>query len=434
MKKWASAKCQRVIDRHSAQNYRRYPFVAKWAWGAYIWDPEGNKILDLLSGYSAVLTHSWRIVIFVLVWFLLHPRRCLDLVSNAIYSVPYAMFCEAITRFTGFDRVLAKSDGGSAAESAVNALFLLAERRGIKKPKIVLFENFFHGRGRSFTTNARFDPDQYKGKGPRSKGFIVVPRTIKAIRSVLARDDVIGIMLETHRGEGGPIFDQGEYREIHRLARMHNKYIVIDDVQGAFYRCGYKMTFEEFATEQHHYRPDAVVLGKALGGGLLPISALVGTDDFMSAFTPGSEGATFSGSSLQCIVAVAVLEYLEQHGESIGKRAKEIGARFASNLADIPFVEIEHRGALIALKIHGLQSTEPLCLRLVSGEYGKRIFMKHGHVYPDRQYGTVAYVRIAPPILAITNDMIDEACMAIRTALLEISTKIAAAEALPIAA
>ncbi|MBI5004240.1 aminotransferase class III-fold pyridoxal phosphate-dependent enzyme [Candidatus Kaiserbacteria bacterium] len=433
-RRWTSAESRRVTDKHSAQNYNRYPAVAVASKGAYFWDPEGNKILDLLSGYSAVLTHSWKFVIFALVRFLLNPRCCLDLVSNVIYSVPYAMFCEAITRFTEFDRVLAKSDGGSATESAATALFLHAERRGIKKPKVVLIENYFHGRGRSFTTNARFDVDQYKGKGPRSRGFIVVPRTIKAIRSVLARDDVIGIILEMHRGEGGPLFDHGEYREIIQIARTLGKYVVLDGIQDCFYRCGDRLSFQEYDTEEHIYRPDAVVLGKALGGGLLPISALVGTDEFMSVFAPGTDGATFSGSPLQCVVATAVIEYLEKHGDAIGKRSKEIGRRFAENLKDIPHVDVEYRGSLIGLRIRGITSAESLCRRLLAGEYGQRIFMKHGHVYDDPHYGRIAHVRISPPILAITDEMIDEACRAIRVALLEISAKIDAAQSWPIAA
>lgn len=433
-KQWTSAECKRVIDKCSAQNYKRYDLVAKKSKGAYIWDPEGNKILDLLSGYSAVLTHRWMLIIRVLVRFLLSPSQCLDLVSNTIYSVPYAKFCEAITRFTGFARVLAKSDGGAIDESALTALFLLAEERGIKDPKVVLLEHYFHGRGRSFATNAEFDEDQYKGKGPKSPGIIVVPYEICDIVKALARTDVIGIILEVHQGEGGPFFNDGRYRNIIKAARKYKKYVINDGIQDSLYRCGYKMAFEEYSDKSDQYRPDAVLLGKALGGGIVPISALVGTEEFMRVFKPGTDGATFSGSALQCVVATTVIEHLEKNGEEIGKRSMEIGQRFADNLADIPFVDVEHRGSLIGLRIHGLTSADALCNKLLSGYYGQRIFIKHGHVYDDPRYGRVAHVRISPPILAITDAMIDEACKTIRTALLEISAKIAAAESWPIAA
>ena len=184
-------------------------------------------------------------------------------------------------------------------------------------------------------------------------------------------------------------------------AREHNIPIAVDEVQTGFYRCGHLWAWQESGLK---YRPDAMVLGKALGGGIMPVSALVGTEEFMSVFTPGSHGSTFGGFAPACAVACSVIDYVREHPE-MGARANEIGARFAKNLAGIPNVSVRNRGALIALQIEGISTTEPLCLEMLLGEHDPRVFMKHGHVY-----GNTAYVRIAPPILAIENSMIDEAC------------------------
>ena len=167
------------------------------------------------------------------------------------------------------------------------------------------------------------------------------------------------------------------------------------------------MAFQEFGP---NYRPDAITVGKALSGGLIAIAALVGTNDFMQVFTPGCDGSTFGGYPPACAVAVAVMEYLEEH--PLGARAREIGQRFAGHLAGIPRVTITYRGALMAIEIRGLSSPKPLCRSVLSDPYKKRVIMKPGHVYTDPHTNIPrSFIRIAPPILAITDEMIDEACV-----------------------
>lgn len=386
------------INKYSAHNYAPYPFVADRASGAWIYDQEGNGVLDLLSGYSSILSHNWDV-----------PRSALakergrfgaDLVSRGVYSVQYAEFVEKLATTTGFDKVLPASDGRSSTEPVIDVCAMHAHRRGIEKPEVITFKHYFHGRARTFSTNATFDVTQSGGKGMPISGIRVVEHDVMAVERAISKN-TIGVLMEVHRGEGGPLFDDGTYKKVHELARELGLFIIVDEIQTGLGRCGYLMSWQEFGEK---YRPDAVVLGKALGGGEIPVSALVGTDSFMSVLTPGTHGSTFGGYPRACVVASAVLDYFRKYPE-VFQRANEIGARFSKNLSGIPDVEVDHRGALIALMIEGVPSAAPLCVEMLCGNYRPNVFMKHGHVRSG-----VAYVRVSPPILAISDKEIDDAC------------------------
>ncbi len=390
-----SATIKQLIDERSAQSYKRYPFVVSRADGPFLWDPEGNRYLDFLAGYAAVPTHMWDVPIDALTRYMHYPSARADLTSNVMYTDTYARFCETICRFTGFDRVLAKCTGGEVCNSVLTAACLHAQKRGIKQPEVIVIEHCFHGRGNHFQA-------LYNGWETVSPKLVQVPHSAEAVEEAINENTIL-IFMEIHRCEGGPLFDQTDvYPAIHRVARKHDVFIVPDGVQDSFGRCGPQMSWQKWGPEA--YRPDAITLAKALGGGIIPVSVLAGTEDFMSVFTPGSDGSTLGGFPLACVIGTAVLEYFEKN--PLGPRAEEIGQRIAAHLSGIPHVTVSHEGAMIGFEVEGGGSLEPLCHKMISDLSAPRVFMKHGH-----SYGFIHHARASPIILGMTDEIIDEACI-----------------------
>jgi len=383
-----------TIERYSAQNYDRYPFVVARAEGAGLWDPEGNLYVDFLGGYGGNPEHMWDVATEALQRYLSDPARHAGLISNVMYSVAYAEFCETICRFTEYDRVLAKCGGGEVCNSVLEAFNLHAEIDGIKTPEVIVIEHCFHGRGNHFQ-------NLYKGRETVWPKLVQVAHSAKAVEEAI-NGNTVGILMEVQGGEGCRLDKTGVYPAIHQVARKYGKRIVVDEIQAGFGRCGPQFSFQKWGEKA--YRPDGMVLAKILGGGMEAVSAFVGTNDLMRVFKPDSDGSTFSGNPKGCIVATAVLRYLEQH--PLGGRACEIGKRFADHLAGIPHITVEYEGAMICIKIEGGPSPKSLCHDLVSNRHDPRVFMKYGHTY-----GNTHYVRATPPILAMTNDILDKSCV-----------------------
>ncbi|MFH0876420.1 MAG: aminotransferase class III-fold pyridoxal phosphate-dependent enzyme [archaeon] len=387
------------INKHSATNYLPYPFVVEKAEGAWLIDPDGNKALDFLSAYSAVLTHRHKGVIEAVER---EMKEGSDLVSRAVYSSRFADFTDKIHEVTGYDRVLPKSDGGSATDSAISGLLMHGFVRGIKNPEVILTKDYFHGRSWVFASNALFDPDQSYRRIPKAPGIVVVDDNIDAIKAAV-NDNTIGIFIETHKGEGGPLFSNKNYfLAIKTLAKNRNLFFGCDEIQTGLGRCGYIMAWQEYGEVA---RPDFVTLGKALGGGIIPVSAVVGNEEFMKIFTPGSDGSTFGGYPIACAAAVASLNYIVS--ENIPKKSLELGDYFVKKLKAIPNINVENRGLLIRVEIKGIDTAKYVCLEMLVGKNrNPRVFMKAGHNDPIKK---VAYTRIAPPPGAMTKELIDEA-------------------------
>jgi ornithine--oxo-acid transaminase len=385
-----SARLIQRIDRHSAQNYTSYPFVVAETDGAWLVDPAGERALDFLSAYSAVLTHRHAGVREAVT----KAMTRIDLTSRAVYTTAFADMVEAVAEATGYDRVLPKSDGGSATDSAISGLLMHGAERGIKAPEVILTEDYFHGRTWIFASNALFDPSQSDRRLPRAPGIVVVPHTPQAVEAAIN---------ETHKGEGGPLFTSKEtFMRIRRLAQRHNLFMGCDEIQTGLGRCGHMMAWQEFGEAA---RPDFVTLGKALGGGYVPVSAVVGTNAFMSVYQPGTDGSTFGGYPMAAVAACASLKYIIE--EDIPKRALGLGAYFASQLRQISNVTVDHRGLLIRVELHDADTAEFACKEMLLGKgRNPRVFMKHGHGDRDRH---VAYTRIAPPPGAMTEELIDNA-------------------------
>ncbi len=407
----STKECIEIDERYGVNVYKRYPELAgARAQGAHFWTPDGIKILDLLGCFGTTWNHGWKVPQMAY-------RSCtLDALSGLVPTPERARFLLAMRDFTGFPRAFAKSGGGEMIETAYTTLFMHAANRGIKDPVIGLIDGFFHGRMRSSTTNSS-DPAQYAGKGPCVPGYVRIPRTVEAVRNAISAN-MVGIVLEKHQGEAGPIFDgrgnESFYAAVHRIARENNILVVLDDVQAGMYRCGYPLSYLE---DGEHYRPDAAVLAKALGGGVVAISALVGTEEFMSVFTPGCEGSTFSFLPGACAVATAVLEYAQKN-PWIGERAIEVGNLFTQSLSNIPRVFVDNRGAMISIFVAGATSLEHVCHQMLSAEFP--CLAKYGHVYKQG-----AHIRLSPPLLAVTDKGIREICSeTIRPALERVSRQV----------
>ncbi|MBU0979359.1 MAG: aminotransferase class III-fold pyridoxal phosphate-dependent enzyme [Nanoarchaeota archaeon] len=386
------------IERNSADNYMPYPFVVSRAKGPYLFDPDGNKALDFLSAYSAILTHMHPDVAKAVIYEMEHGS---DLVSRALYSERFADFVELLAKITGYERVLPKSDGGSVTDSAIAGLLMHGNKRGISHPEVILTKDYFHGRNWIFASNALFDYEQSHLKRPSAQGIVVVDNTAEAIEAAINKNSV-GMFIETHKGEGGPLFStKEEYMAMRGLARDKGLFFGADEIQTGLGRCGHIMAWQEYGEKA---RPDFVTLGKALGGGIIPVSALVGSEEFMRIFTPGSDGSTFGGYPIACAAACASLKYIQR--ENIPQKALELGNYFASLMRGIPNVNIDHRGLLMRVEIEGIRSAKDICLEMLLGEHQPRVFMKHGHYNPEKN---VAYTRIAPPPGAMTKVLIREA-------------------------
>src|SRR3989338_8306402 len=341
----------RRLNLHSAQNYAPYPFVVEKSEGPWLYDVDGNKALDFLAAYSSILTHRNKAIIDEVVKELLQGT---DLTSREVYHSRLAEFGEKICSLTGYDRVMPKSDGVSAADSSMMALFRHGHERGIKKPELILTKDYFHGRTMIFASNALFDPDQSYGLSQKFPGINVVEHTAEAISKAINKS-TIGIFVETHKGEGGPLFTSKEdFLEIRKIARENNILFGADEIQTGLGRCGHIMAWQEFGEEA---RPDFVTLGKALGGGIIPVSALVGTEEFMKIYKPNLDGSTHGGYSLACAAALASLKYIVEN--NIPKKAKELGNHFCNNLKGIDGINVDHRGALIRVEIENAESAKP---------------------------------------------------------------------------
>ena len=272
-----SAKTIEKTNKWSANHYGRMPFSVERTEGPYIIDEDGNMAVDYLAGYSAVLYHGNTSVIKNLETYLNRP---VDLVSGVFPTKGYADICEKICNLTGFDKVLLKSDGVSVTDTAVKKLFEHGYKQGKSNPEVILVTNYFHGRSIIFSSNAVFDEGQVgllKKRFPEN--IVLVPYDPSAYKRAINKNTV-GSFMETHRGEAGPLFsEKNSFMEIRKTAKENEIFFGLDEIQTGLGRCGYIMAWEEYGEDA---RPDFVTLGKALGAGIIPVSALVGNNKFMS--------------------------------------------------------------------------------------------------------------------------------------------------------
>ncbi|EGL81674.1 Acetylornithine/succinyldiaminopimelate aminotransferase [Caldalkalibacillus thermarum TA2.A1] len=367
-------------ERYGAKNYLPLPIVISKAEGVWIEDPEGNKYMDMLSAYSA-LNQGHR-----------HPKiiRALKeqadrvtLTSRAFYHDRLGEFYEKIVAVTGKEMVLPMNTGAEAVETAIKAVRRWAyqvKQVPENQAEIIVCEGNFHGR--TITVTSFSSEEGYRrGFGPFTPGFKIIPYgDAEALRRAIT-PRTAAFLVEPIQGEAGIIIPpEGYLREVRRICDEHNILFVADEIQTGFGRTG-KM----FACDWEDVKPDIYILGKALGGGVFPISAVSADRDVLGVFDPGSHGSTFGGNPLGCACAIAALEVIEE--ENLVDRSLKLGAYLMSKLQELHNPKIkEIRGKGLFIGIELTEPARPYCEALK--EHGLLCKETHEHT-----------IRLAPPLI-----------------------------------
>ena len=380
-------------SRFSAHNYHPLPVVLSRGQGVYVWDVDGKKYYDFLSGYSALNQGHCHPKIIAS---LLSQAQRLTLTSRAFHSDQFAEYARFITSYFGYDKVLPMNTGVEAVETAIK----LARRWGYEvkgiaenKARIVVFDENFHGRT-STVISFSSDPTSYTGFGPFMPGFDRIPyNNLEALEKALQNKDVSGVLIEPIQGEAGVVVpDDGYLAKAYEYCKQANVLFIGDEIQTGLGRTG-KM----LACDHENVRPDILILGKALSGGVLPVSAVLADDEIMLTIKPGEHGSTYGGNPLASAVAITALTVLKE--ENMTENASIMGEYFRKGLKRInsPFIEIiRGKGLLNAVVIHQTrpEAAWELCMELK--ENGLLAKPTHGNK-----------IRFAPP-LPISKSQMDE--------------------------
>jgi len=389
-------------QQYGAQNYAPLPVVLNEGKGVHVWDVDGKKYFDFLSGYSSLNQgHCHPKIIETLI----RQAQKLTLSSRAFYSESMGKYAAFITNYFGYDKVLPMNSGVEAVETALKLARKWAYKvKGVDRDraKIVTVDNNFHGRTLhviSFST----DPVAKDGFGPFMQGYISIPYDdIATLAEVLKDKEVAAFLVEPIQGEAGVyVPKEGYLRAAYQLCRASNVLFIADEIQTGLARTGRML-----ACDHEDVRPDILILGKALSGGTLPISAVLCDDAVMLNIQPGEHGSTFGGSPLACEVATTALEVLKD--ENLAENAATQGAYFRHCIQELghPHItEIRGKGLLNALVI---KHDDPdaaylLCLELM-----------HNGLLAKPTHGNK--IRFAPPLI-ITSGQMDEAIDIIRKSL-----------------
>jgi len=379
----------REVEQYSARNYNPLPVVIARGEGVWVYDVEGRKYLDMLSAYSALNQgHRHPKIIQAL----LDQAAKITLTSRAFHNETMGPFLKRLCDMAGYDQALPMNTGAEAVETAIKA----ARKWGLLKKgvpenqgEIIVCENNFHGR--TVTIVSFSSEEQYRrGFGPFTPGFITVPfGDAEALEKAMG-PHTVAVLAEPIQGEGGVLVPpQGYLAKMRELASKHNVLMMLDEIQTGLGRTG-----RMFAYEYETAKPDVLILGKALGGGVYPVSAVLASAEVMGVFNPGDHGSTFGGNPLGAAVAQAALEVLLE--EDLPGRAFELGSYFMDGLRSMhsPYVqEIRGRGLLIGVEIKKeYGSARPFCERL----------MEEGLLCKETHEQTI---RFAPP-LVITREEI----------------------------
>jgi ornithine--oxo-acid transaminase len=370
-------------DRFGAHNYKPLDIVLSRGEGCWVWDVDGNKYLDCLAAYSAVNQgHCHPKIVAALV----EQSRKLALTSRAFRSDLLGPFYEKITSLSGFARALPMNTGAEGVETAIKA----ARKWGYKvkgipqdQAEILVFNENFHGRT---TTIVGFSSEaQYRdGFGPFAPGFKLLPYGDAEAVAEAMNPNVAAILIEPIQGEGGIIIPpEGYLRRLREITREHNALLIMDEIQSGLGRTG-KM----FAYEHEGIRPDMVILGKALSGGLYPVSVVLADDEVMDVFQPGDHGSTYGGNPVACAVAIAALDVLVD--EKLAEKSAELGAFALERLAEIDSAcvkELRGKGLWIGVELHKeAGGARRFCEALAA----KGVLCKETHEH---------VIRLAPPLI-----------------------------------
>jgi ornithine--oxo-acid transaminase len=387
-------------DLYGAHNYHPLPVVLDRGEGVFVWDVEGKRYFDFLSAYSAVNQgHCHPKIIKAMT----DQATKLTLTSRAFYSSALGEYEEYITRYFGYDKILPMNTGAEGDETALKLCRKWAyTKKGIpeNQAKIIVCEGNFHGRTITVISMST-DPDSYGGFGPFTPGFIKIPyNNIPALENALKDPTVAGFLVEPIQGEAGVFVpDEGYLSKAAKLCRDHNVLFIADEVQTGIARTG-----KLLACDHENVRPDILILGKALSGGVYPISAVLADDDIMLCIKPGEHGSTFGGNPMASKIAVAALEVVKE--EKLAENAENLGQLFRSELRKIKSDRIElvrGKGLLnaVVIKPKGTSTAWDVCIAMKDN--GLIAKPTHEHI-----------IRFAPP-LVINKEQILEAVEIIKT-------------------
>jgi len=381
-------------EKFGAHNYHPLPVVLERGEGPFVWDVEGKRYFDFLSAYSAVNQgHCHPKIIKALI----DQATKLTLTSRAFYNSVLGEYEEYVTKYFGYDKVLPMNSGAEADETAMKLCRKWAyKKKGIKEnnAKIIACEGNFHGRTISIISMST-DPDARNDYGPFTPGFIMIPyNDLNALENALKDPDIAGFLVEPIQGEAGVFVpDDGYLKKAFDLCKSKNVLFIADEVQTGIARTG-----KLLACDHEGVRPDILILGKALSGGVLPVSAVLADDEIMLTIKPGEHGSTFGGNPLAAKVAIAALEVVKN--EKLAENAERLGKIFREELRNIKSDMIElvrGKGLLNAVVIRPKNGKQAWDVCLAMKENGLIAKPTHDHI-----------IRFAPPLI-ITEKQLREA-------------------------
>ena len=397
MERYNSQQLMEMEHEYGAHNYHPLEVVISKAEGIWVEDPEGRRYMDMLSAYSAV-NQGHR-----------HPRiikalkdqaDVLTLTSRAFFNDRWPLFAKKLSSFTGKEMVLPMNTGAEAVETAIKTMrkwgYLV---KGVEKDKaeIIVFEDNFHGRTVTIVSFS-VDPVARDHYGPYTPGFVIVPYDdLEAVRKAVNKNTV-GILVEPIQGEAGvAVPSEGFLKGLGKIASENNVLLAMDEIQTGFCRTG-----KTFAFQHEDVNPDIIIMGKALGGGVFPVSAIAANKDILGVFEPGSHGSTFGGNPLACAVAMEAIDVLVEEG--LSERAAELGAYFMDGIRAINSPKIKQvrgKGLLIGVVMN---ESAGKARKYTTALKERGLLCKETHDW---------IIRFAPP-LVITREEIDRALEIIR--------------------
>ncbi len=395
--KLSSLHLMELENKYGAHNYHPLPVVLEKGEGVFVWDIEGKRYFDFLSAYSAVNQgHCHPKIIDTLI----EQSKKLTLTSRAFYNSELGIFEEFITRYFGYEKVLPMNTGAEAVETALKLCRKWGyEKKGIpeNQAQIIVCENNFHGRT---TTIVSFsvDADAYTHYGPFTPGFIKIPyNDVQALEKVLHENPhIAGFLVEPIQGEAGAFVpDDGYLKACYDLCKAHNILFIADEVQTGIARTG-----KLLACDYEDVHPDILILGKALSGGVYPVSAVLSGSEIMNVIKPGQHGSTFGGNPLAASVSVSALQVIEE--ENLAQKAFDLGILFRKELNELCKTSktaklVRGKGLLNALVIDNSSYKDlawEICLKLKDN--GLLAKPTHTNI-----------IRFAPP-LVITEEQLKE--------------------------
>lgn len=408
----AAAKAIELEDKHGAHNYHPLPVVLAKGEGVYVWDVDGKRYFDFLSAYSAVNQgHSHPKIIGALT----QQAQTLTLTSRAFYNNVLGEYEQYVTEYFGFDKVLPMNTGAEAVETAIKLCRKWAyEKKGVaeNEAKIIVCENNFHGRTTTIVSFSN-DPDARKNFGPFTPGFISIPHNdISALAEALKIPGVAGFLVEPIQGEAGVFVPNEDYlNQAAALCRAQNVLFIADEVQTGIARtgsllavCGNCFCAGHCEKQSTYVTPDILILGKALSGGVYPVSAVLANNAVMDVIKPGQHGSTFGGNPLAAKVAMAALQVVAD--EKLAQNARVLGKLFRDEMKKLIaesdlIVKVRGKGLLNAVVINDSPESKTawnLCLKL--RDNGLLAKPTHGNI-----------IRFAPPLVMNEQQLME--CVAI---------------------